>query len=229
KGKYIHTGTFFLDGLNDFTDTLRVSLVTGWNQIGMPYNTECPTQKVLLNGVSPVFWDVKYRGGGVYENIPLNVIKDTVLWPWKGYWVYNDDTLENELKFLPLHSKTSAKECVSKRPLWFINLCLKTNYEQDIYNYIEFAENAEGCFLKSPPMLNENPELFLSPIGNGPGYFYISENYHNHKQGACFYLTFKSLEKNSPFEVSVISLEGKCPFARWAIYDPYTNQLFKEK
>jgi hypothetical protein len=224
KGGRIHTGPVTLDSLNDFTDTLRIRLSPGWNQVGLPFPFSVSTARTLLDSAVPVFWHVSYTANGNYEHIPVNQLSDTTLFPWRGYWVANRGSTAVDLRILPKNPRRSKS--LDGEPEWLARLSLLTERGNDTHNYLSFKKNAPPCSLKGPPAIAPGPGLDLGRVPARAAYYYIQDEYPWYGQGKSYTLRISGCDNREPCCVSFNTIKGLSPFTDFAIYDGSARKIF---
>jgi hypothetical protein len=213
-----------MDSLNDFTDTLRIRLSPGWNQVGLPFPFSVNTAATLLDSAPPIFWHVSYNAAGSYEHIPVNRVSDTALIPWRGYWVENRDSTEADLKILPKIPRRSKS--LHMEPEWLARLSLITEKGDDTHNYLSFKRNTPPCSLKAPPVIAPGPDLDLGRGPAGAAYYYIRDDYPLYEQGRSYTIHISGCKRGGRFSVRFNTIRGLCPFNDFAIYDASARRIF---
>ncbi len=222
----LSTGPLKLDSLNDFTDTLHLSLKQGWNQIGLPNPAACSTSRLVLGESTPFLFSVVRDNQGNYRNIQLNLFNDTLLQPWEGYWVHNPDSVERDLLFLPPLT-TKVKRAASRAgSIWLAVFSLETTMGGKTDNYLELFRGTPKPNLEPPPAMGSGPDISISLPGQAKDFFYIAMgNSSDSLQGVCITLKIKGLNQAQPARIRIQTLEGANPFHEFAFIDSETRTI----
>jgi hypothetical protein len=126
---------------------VTVPVDTGWNMIGNPFNFPVRWQDCSLSSDSVT---TPYA----YESESGGIIPDqTVLEPWKGYWIYNWGGSSASL-FVPPKSHGMSKAARAAAGLagplakgeWLVQLSAETKTRRDSYNFAGVKNGARSAF-----------------------------------------------------------------------------------
>ncbi len=129
----------------------------GWNQIASPFPY-------------PIKWNLPYTLWQWNPRTRDYEEAQSVLYPWKGYWVLVDHPQQVVLKGTPIHqSRSAVKTRVTKfvdKTEWIFNMSLVSNINRDEDNLFGIAKDAQNGYdlldRPEPPRMGSEPRLYFA-------------------------------------------------------------------
>ncbi|MFH1760480.1 MAG: hypothetical protein ABIA63_05195 [bacterium] len=231
KTNQIKTGRVQLDSLNNYTDTISMELTPGWNQIGLPFPVTLPSSNVQLDSAEPILlWEVAYNNG-FYDYIPLNIEENSILHPWKGYWVNNNAIKTEILRFLPYNLFTSNhKKLSSDVGNWILRISLITDGGgNDLYNYLSLGKTLKNISLNQPPRIAPSSDLSFIKPDHKSGIFFLQETCTKNESGKTISLELSGIKNQHKIKIAFKTIKGTCPYPQIALYDRQTLKIYTDK
>jgi hypothetical protein len=148
--------------------TYNCAAGAGWNQVALPWNTEIPMAALSAEGIERfhrvawTYYDGAYHLVADIVGIPRI---DTVLEPWRSYWVYAgaDCTLTMLNGIVPADVTPSLELPMVAEGDWLIQLVASTSRGEDAHNYCGVNSERSGTLLPNPPPVDGSVDLFFTP------------------------------------------------------------------
>jgi len=172
-------------------DSVHLTLVKGWNQIGVPSgyhlnlgdlkylkpgsNIEIPKDEVFSNYLSPsIYW---YRSLSLDAGYAWSMIDTTIASPWRGYWVHANQEVTLVYSRLPafpeyvnLHNSSTTNIAdannLTKKTYtaneWQLSFSVVNDKHRDAGNVIGISEADVGLPIYEPPHLDDYCSAYFS-------------------------------------------------------------------